>query len=141
MSAVKATKRRPAENDTKRTVKSALRGTLIGTAVLFILLIALSAVCLKADPEGGTVYLICVLVSCAVSAFSSGFISVRPIRKNGALLGMFSVLLPALACVAAVLICAGSVGKNMLFAFAVMLIFGAFGGISAANMRKNQRKR
>lgn len=126
---------RPKENNSSK-INRVIIGSVIG-AVLFFMFIALfSVLVLKTDAFSSSFYMPAGLMSGAVSSFLCGFITVRPIKKNGAALGALSGLVQALICSAAIFfINSNNSGVGIFILMAVIVAFGAVGGISAVNLK------
>lgn len=137
---VKKSKRGRETSAKKKTVLSVLKGSAVGTVLFFLLLLLASRAVLRFDLDSALLTVFAFAVA-AVAAFAAGFAAVRPTRKNGVPMGAVSAV-PILAVVAvAAAITSGSVGRNMLIAAAIMLVFGAVGGIAAVNFRKKKSRR
>ncbi len=113
---------------------------LIGSAVSLILFFALMAVAAfilwKKDSDSESFKYI-VLAIGAVASFIGGFAAVRPIRKNGIILGAMSALPSYFIIILASSIMAKSgIGIIGWILLGVMVLFSAAGGIVAVNKRK-----
>ncbi|NLO45298.1 MAG: TIGR04086 family membrane protein [Clostridiales bacterium] len=137
---VKGIKRGKEDNANKKAVANILKGSAVGSAAFFLLLLMFASVILRFDIDS-SVLAVFAFASAAIAAFISGFAAVRPTRKKGILAGALSVL-PILILITVIsAITCGSPGQNMLIAAAVMIAGGAAGGISAVNMRRKKSKR
>lgn len=126
-------------NDTKNIIIKILIGSGVG-AVAFFALTALSAVILLKNDSDLPVYKYIMLLTGAVSGFLSGFVAVRPLRKNGIAFGSVSALpVYLIAVIVSVLIARSGIGLIGWILFAVMVLFAAAGGIVAVNKRKKTR--
>lgn len=126
-------------NDTKNIIIKILIGSGVG-AVAFFALTALSAVILLKNDSDLPVYKYIMLLTGAVSGFLSGFVAVRPLRKNGIAFGSVSALpIYLIAVIVSVLIARSGIGLIGWILFAVMVLFAAAGGIVAVNKRKKIR--
>ncbi|MBQ2775189.1 MAG: TIGR04086 family membrane protein [Clostridia bacterium] len=134
-------KRRQTQEDKgiKYIITKILIGSVLGIALFFILL-SLAALVILKNPLDSKILPIITLFISALSAFAAGFISVRPIRKNGILMGVCSSLPLIIAVCAAILFeSGGSVGVMTAVAVVVMLVCAAIGGIAAVNMKKRNK--
>lgn len=115
-------------------------GSVIGSVFLFMLILLFSFLVLKTDSFSSSLYLPAGLVFGAMSAFVGGFVSVRPIRKNGALFGTLTGLAQALICSASMFFINGNnAGSGLFILMAVITAFGSIGGISAVNLKVRKR--
>ncbi len=121
----------------KFIIKTVLIGSVIGIICFFALLAIFALIALKQDLSE-EYYWILTIVASAVSSFIGGFSAVRPIRKNGLILGMASVI-PLFLVVLTVASIVNRTGISMYgwIALGVMLLFGAGAGVFAANKRQN----
>lgn len=135
----KRTKASAAVNDTKNIIIKILIGSGVGTAVFF-LLTALSAFILLQNDSDTPIYKYIMLLAGAFSGFLSGFVAVRPLRKNGLAFGSVSALpVYLIAVLVSVLIARSGIGLIGWILFAVMVVFASVGGIVAVNKRKKTR--
>lgn len=130
--------RKPEQSSQKRLIKRTLIASAIGIAILFILLLVFSAILLKTDTAGNSLAL-CAFAACAIAALIAGFAAVRPVRKNGLMLGAAAsipvIIVVLIACVAL----GGAPGTSAVIAVVIMLVCGGAGGIAAANKRSTRR--
>lgn len=135
----KRTKASAAVNDTKNIIIKILIGSGVGTAVFFALT-ALSAFILLQNDSDTPIYKYIILLAGAISGFLSGFVAVRPLRKNGIAFGSVSAL-PAylIAVLVSALIARSGIGLIGWILLAVMVVFASVGGIVAVNKRKKTR--
>lgn len=117
-------------------------GSVIGSALFFIFVSLISFLALRTDAISQTAYMPSGLFAGALSSFVGGFITVSPIKKNGALSGALSGLLQALLCSAVMFFINGNKsGIGTLIFMAVSVALGAVGGISAVNMKIKKKYR
>lgn len=87
-----AKKRKPkAEATLKNIILKSLIGAAIGTAVFFAITLILSFFCLKRDTDPQNYGFIELAVG-AIAGFACGFFAVKPIGKNGLVVGGLSSL-------------------------------------------------
>lgn len=136
-------KRKNSKNAEKNTGKNeykiylfAFLGELL---VLCAMLTAFSLVIVRSEISPGVVPVFSIF-SFAVSAFSAGFIAVRPKRKNGITVGFISAL-PVMAISAAIIVAmnGGSISYVFIITLASQVLCSMAGGITAANLRKKVR--
>ena len=121
------------------TAISLLIGNIIGAVLFFLLTLLASAVILKKTVSSDFYTPVAVIIS-GFSALAAGFSAVRPLRKNGLIIGLgSSILLIACICVSAALASGGSMGIKTAIAAAVAAVCAAVGGILAANMKKRSK--
>ncbi len=121
------------------TAISLLIGNIIGVVLFFLLTLLASAVILKKTVSSDFYTPVAVIIS-GFSALAAGFSAVRPLRKNGLIIGLgSSILLIACICVSAALASGGSMGIKTAIAAAVAAVCAAVGGILAANMKKRSK--
>lgn len=131
-------KTRPSSND-EGSIQYSLKRVMIGSAVgaiAFFALLALTAMfLLKSGIHQSTLPFMAIGIA-GIASFISGYTAVRPLRKKGIAYGAFSTIPLAVVIIAAILIANKiGIGMNTLIMLPVMLILGAVGGITAANMR------
>ena len=115
-------------------------GSVTGTIIFFALIALFSAVSLKSDLFSKSSYMPLGLISAFFSSFIGGFITVRAIKKNGALLGALTGLIQALVSSAVVFfINERNSGTGIFILMTVIIIAGAVGGISAVNMKSRKK--
>ncbi len=120
--------------------KRIIPGSLFGTFLFFVLIVLFSVTALKTDFLSSAAYMPLGIFSGAMSSFSGGFISVRPTRKKGALLGILSGLFQAFLITAILLfIYADNPGSGLFIFMAVITVFGLLGGISAVNLKMKKK--
>lgn len=130
---------RSKEKDTS-TLNKILIGSVIGTVFFFGIISLFSILILKTDAFSSSLYMPMGLVSGALSAFTGGFITVRPVRKNGAGYGALTGFIQALISSAAVFFINGNkVGTGLFILMAVIIASGSLGGISAVNLKVKKR--
>ena len=107
----------------------------IGLIVFALLLLAAAAVCLKLDLPRERLAWVGIPLA-AAAAFLAGDLHVRPLRKQGMLLGLLSgAALYAGVLLLAAVISRASLGVNAVLLLLATLLGGAAGGIFAANRR------
>lgn len=117
-------------------IRKTLVGSLIGTVLFFTLLCLAAAVILKKPIETKLFPIISLFIS-ALSAFISGFVAVRPIRKNGILMGLCSCAPLVIIAGATVLFeTGGNIGIMTAVMAGIMILCAALGGIAAVNIRQ-----
>ena len=115
-------------------------GSVIGAVLFFVLIALFSVAALRTDLFPQSVYIPFGLLSAAVSSIIGGIITVRPLKKNGALLGALTGLVQALISSAAVFfINERNSGTGIFILMAVFVVFGAIGGISAVNLKVRKK--
>ncbi|MBR5262840.1 MAG: TIGR04086 family membrane protein [Clostridia bacterium] len=113
-----------------------LIGSLTGIAVYFVLTAVASLILWKADTDESLYKFIMLLVG-AAAAFAGGFAAVRPVRKNGIIVGALSVLpVYAVELVVSLLVSKSGIGIIGWILLAIQLTVAAVGGIIAVNKRK-----
>ncbi len=120
----------------KLIIKSVLIGSAAGIVSFFALTCVLTLLAYTQDLEE-SYYTALIFFASGFSAFTGGFIAVSPLRRNGLVMGLLSVL-PMFFFIAGV---AGVVSRSGIgilgwIALVIMLTMGALGGIVAANKRK-----
>ena len=122
--------------------KKIIIGSLSGTVIFFILLFLFSCIALKSDVFPMSAYMPLGLVSAAISSLGGGFITVRPDKKNGMLLGALTGLVQALVSSAAMFfINERNSGTGIFILMAVIILFGAIGGMAAVNLKVRKKYR
>lgn len=135
----KRTKASSAVNDTKNIIIKILIGSGVGTVVFFGLTALAAFILLKNDSDT-TIYKYIMLLVGAISGFLSGFIAVRPLRKNGIAFGSVSALpVYLIAVLVSVLMARSGIGIIGWILLPVMVVFASIGGIVAVNKRKKTR--
>ncbi len=115
-------------------------GSVTGTMLFFCIVSLFAYLSLKTEAFSSSLYMPMGLVSGALSAFSGGFIAVRPIRKKGAAFGALTGFAQALICSAAAFFINGNkVGSGLFILMAVITVLGSAGGISAVNLKAGKR--
>ena len=114
----------------------ALSGMALLTGSLFLA----AAVCLHRDVPDRVLPLAAYLC-CAVSAFPVGCAAARAVGKSGLLCGLLSALPLCVLLLVLCLVLYGSVGAGYLIGCALLLFFGALGGVTVLNLRHRRRYR
>ncbi|MBQ8228502.1 MAG: TIGR04086 family membrane protein [Clostridia bacterium] len=129
-------KRSVSKNGNTNLIKAILTGSVAGIVSFFALTAILALLAYKQDFEDNY-YTALILFSSGVSAFVSGFAAVLPVKRNGLVLGLLSVL-PVFLIIIAVSSVVSRTGVGLFgwIALGIMLVSGAVGGIVAANKRK-----
>ena len=138
---VKSKKRkRTQENDSivKSTVKKTATGTAVGALVFFVLLLLSAIITVKAQLSS-SMQNILPFISVALSCFLGAYVTGRLIRKNGLAYGAVTSLAESLVICVVLLVVNREVGLRTLIMFAVSLISGMTGGVTAVN-KKVKRK-
>ncbi len=120
----------------KALFKNILFGSLAGTVVFFIVISLFTLIILKNDLSEDF-YPIFLLFAGALSAFSGGFISVIPVKRNGLILGILSTL-PTYFIIFAVSSIVNRTGISIYgwIMLGIMILFGGISGIIAANKKR-----
>ena len=116
-------------------IRAAIRSAVCGV-IYFVISAVFAAVSLKLDlPRDKDI--IFSLISAGATAAAAGYLAVRPVRKNGMAVGAFAGI-PCFLIItlASALISSSLPGVKALIFAAVMIIFGALGGILAANQKR-----
>lgn len=129
------TKTSSQSNEVKDIIIKSLIGSAFGT-IFFLILTALASLILWKQDADTPVYKYVLLLIGAVSGFLTGFIAVRPVRKNGLAVGGLSAL-PSyfIVILTSSILARSGVGVIGWILLAVMVIFSAVGGIVAVNKR------
>ena len=126
-------------NDTKNIIIKILIGSGAGIVTFFILT-ALSAFLLLKNDSDMNIYKYIIILIGAVSGVITGFIAVRPLRKNGIALGAVSALPVYLTAVTvSIILSRTGIGLIGWILLAVTAVFAAVGGVIAVNKRKKIR--
>lgn len=112
----------------------------IGLALFASLLLLAAVVCLRIDNAAWIVPLSAFLC-CAAAAFPTGCIAARSVGKSGMLCGLLATLPTALFLLILCLSLNGTIGSGYWIGIALILCFGALGGISALNFPRRKRYR
>lgn len=132
----KKKKRNDKTSADKLIIKSVLIGSAAGIVSFFALTSILTLLAYTQDLEEGY-YTALIFFASGLSAFVGGFTAVLPLKRNGLVLGLLSVL-PSFFFIAGAAGIVSRTGIGVLgwTALAIMLATGALGGIVAANKRK-----
>ena len=133
-------RRRTERSDGKTRLGKLAMISLSGMALLTGLLFLAAVICLHRDVSERMLPLAAYLC-CVVSAFPVACVAAKAVGKSGLLCGLLSALPP---CVLLLILCLalhGSVGSGYLIGCALLLFFGALGGIAALNLRRRRRYR
>ena len=126
-------------NDTKKIIIKILIGSGVGTALFFVLTALSAFILLQNDSDVNSYKYIMLLVG-AISGFLSGFVAVRPLRKNGIAFGAVSALpMYLIAIIVSILLSRSGIGLIGWIMLALTMFFSAIGGIVAVNKRKKTR--
>lgn len=128
-----------AQSDSKTLLKRILIVNAVGVLTAFALLSLFSLIIMKQSVP--SIFMTAAAIfSFAVSAFLIGFLTVRPVRKNGIVLGSIANLPFLVLSLAALLtVSAGKPGIILVAVIAAIVVFGMIGGILAVNLRKRTR--
>ena len=120
----------------KLIIKSVLIGSAAGIVSFFALTCVLTLLAYTQDLEE-SYYTALIFFASGFSAFISGFAAVLPLKRNGLVLGLLSVL-PTFFFIVGVAGIVSRTGIGFLgwIALVIMLGTGALGGIVAANKRE-----
>ena len=135
------TKKRQSQEDKgiKYIITKLLLGSALGIAVFFMLLSVASLFVLKNSVDSKIFPIISLFIA-AISSFFSSFVAVRPIRKNGILMGICASLpLIITICIAVFFESGGNIGVITVVMTVSMIICAAIGGIIAVNKKKRSR--
>ncbi len=114
--------------------------SIISSVVFFVLIAVFSFAVLKTDMFSSSSYMFFGVISAALSAFLCGFITVRPIRKNGIVYGAVSGFVLALICSAVMFFVNGNKsGVGIFILMVLFVVFSALGGISAVNFKVKKK--
>ncbi len=123
-------------------IKKIIIGSVIGSVMFFVFISLFSLFALKSDMFSQSAYMPAGLVSGGISSFLGGFISVKPIKKNGVIYGALSGLIQSAICsLAAFLINNNESGIGIVILMAVIVALGAVGGIAAVNFKIKKKYR
>lgn len=127
-------RRKPKTEANLRTVIiKALIGSVIGSVLYFLLTLLTSLICLKNDsaPES---YKFFMLAIGAISGFICGHFAVKPVHKNGIIIGSLSTLpVYLIVTCTSILVSHAGIGLIGWILCGVMLVSGAVGGIIAVS--------
>lgn len=114
----------------------ALIGSLVNIIVFFALSAVFSFICLKADLDEA-LFKYFVFAAGAASGLVGGFTAVKPVRKNGLIIGG-ACALPAFLIIFLIssIISRTGIDVSGWIAALIMTLFSALGGILSANRRK-----
>lgn len=135
------------KNKTRTNEKNPIKKSLVIYAAAIIseiislcLLLSFFSVLITKSDLGAIVTAVFAVFSFAISAFISGFIAVRPKRKDGIVTGLLASL-PVFLISSLVLlgVKGGNPGYTIFITLGAQLIFGIVGGITAANLRSKLR--
>lgn len=140
MAAKVGTGRRPERSAGKAKFAGLAFASLIGMVLLTALLFLAAFVCLRTDASDRVLPLSAYLC-CAVSAFPAGCLAAKSVGKSGLLCGLFAAVPLCLLLLILCLALYGSVGTGFLIGCALLLFFGALGGIAVLNLRHKRRYR
>lgn len=139
--AAKVGSRRKAEHaDSKTKLGKLALASLSGMLLLTGLLFLSAVISLQRDASGWVLPLEAYLC-CAVSAFPAGCFAAKAVGKSGLLCGLAAALPLCLLLLILCLALYGSVGIGFLIGSALLLVFGALGGIVILNLRHRKRYR
>ena len=128
------------QNEYKKELTMNLKGSLAGTAVLVSLVIITAAILLNYSLPN-SLYLPLLMLCCAVSGFVSGYTGTRKYRKKGLKNGLVSAAVPATVLIAAIAVAENSLTVFDIIPIALLICFGATGGIAAVNIKRSNKKK
>ena len=140
MAAKVANKRRAERSDSKTALGRLLIVSLAGMALLTGLLFLAAAICLRKDASGWMLPLSAYLC-CALSAFPAGCFAAKAVGSNALLCGLLCALPLCVLLLVLSLALYGTLGTGFLIGSALLLFFGALGGITVSNLRHKRRYR
>lgn len=112
----------------------------IGSLLFFVFISAFCFAALKSDIFASSSYMVFGIISAFLSSFLCGFITVRPIKKNGIAYGALSGLIQALICSAVMFfVNENKSGVGLFILIAVFVSFSALGGVSAVNLKVKKK--
>ena len=119
------------DNSLKNIVIKGLTGSLAGTVLFFAATAVMALICLKKDTAQSNYSYIELAVG-AAAGYACGYIAVKPLKKNGLLVGAVSAM-PMYFVIAAVsiLLSHGGIGVMGWVLAGVMIISSAVGGFTA----------
>ena len=125
--------------DRKRAVRSLVTGTIIGTAVSFLVILLAVFFIIKSQAVPYQAIAPISIAAASVGSFCGGYISARLNKSLGMAAGtvcggIMFVLLAGLG-----LITGGTAGLVTLLRLALMLLFGAAGGVLGVNKRRKRK--
>lgn len=139
MKKIKQKKRTAKSGGEKFIIKSVLTGSLSGVAVFFASLALFALIAYKQDLSE-EIYWIFAVIASVLSAFISGYVAVRPIKKNGLILGMASVIpLFSVILLTASIVNRTGISIYSWISLGVMLLTSGISGIFAANKKKKMK--
>ena len=125
-----------ADNALRKTVKGILIGTFISILFSIILLILFSLSFIKMKNIPSMAIMPMVMLICALSAFVSGYFSVRVIKENGMVNGIIAGLVMFIFMFFSWLIFNREPFTTIILVkVTLMLLMGAIGGIVGVNKR------
>ena len=112
----------------------------IGTAVFLLFIVLFALIALKNESFSQSTYIPVGFISAAVSSFMAGYMTVRPVKKNGALLGFLTGMIQALISSAVLFfINERHSGTGVFILMGIIVLFGIIGGISAVNIKVRKK--
>ena len=124
------------DNNIKTVALKTLIGSLVGLLAFFGLTALAAFIMWKIDADSSIFKYIMLLVG-AVSGMAGGFAAVRPLRKNGIVVGALSALPSYLIIILiSILIAKSGIAVIGWVLLIIELLFSAVGGIIAVNKRK-----
>jgi putative membrane protein (TIGR04086 family) len=133
-------KRRPEHTANKSVFGRAALISLSGMALLTGLLFLAAAICLHRDASGWMLPAAAYLC-CAASAFPVGCFAAKAVGKSGLLCGLLCALPLCILLLILSIALHGTVGTGFLIGCALLLFFGASGGVTVLNLRRKRRYR
>ena len=124
--------------DIKNIIIKILTGSLFNFLILSILVV-LSAKMILKNPIDLKSYKFIMLICILISSFAGGFISSRPIKKNGIFVGAISSLPIVLIIVLSVLLTSSKISYILPMIILFEIAFSSLGGIVGVNLKKLKR--
>ena len=121
-------------------VRKILLTSASGVLLLAVFLLACAAICLHYN-WSGILLKVCVYASCALASLQTGFIAGKAFKKSGMLYGSLCALLTGILPLMLSLILYRKVGSGFVLAAALIVLFGALGGVLSVNMRHKRKYR
>ncbi len=112
----------------------------VAGGILYFALLAVFAVLALKNGFDSSVYMPVGMFAGFITAMLGGFVTVRPIKKNGAVFGALCGLIQAILCALILFVANKAVaGTHIFILMAVIIAGGALGGIIAVNLKIKKR--
>ncbi len=125
--------------DRKRIVRSLVTGTIIGTAVSFLIILLAVFFIIKMQSMPYDALAPISIAAASVGSFCGGYISARANKSLGMVIGAVCGGIMFVLLAGTGLIMGGTAGLVTLLRLALMLLFGAAGGVLGVNKRKRRK--